>query len=72
MGTSMPNISINIMLAKHPLVDSRVEDSKSMNSDADFFSKIGSLWIQVIDLVIVRITTMLKNLPFPHPNLIHK
>ncbi|CAA6675187.1 unnamed protein product [Spirodela intermedia] len=41
----------------HPLVDSRGEDSKSMNSDADFFSKIGGLWIQVIDLVIVRITT---------------
>ncbi|CAA7406902.1 unnamed protein product [Spirodela intermedia] len=41
----------------HPLVDSRVKDSKSVDSEAGFFPKIRALWIQAHILFIFRVTT---------------
>ncbi|CAA6665888.1 unnamed protein product [Spirodela intermedia] len=40
----------------HLLVDSRVEDSKFVDSKVGFFSKIGALWIQAHILFIFHIT----------------
>ncbi|CAA6666562.1 unnamed protein product [Spirodela intermedia] len=41
----------------HSLVDSRVEDSEFVDSEAGFFPKIGALWIQAHILFIFRIIT---------------
>ncbi|CAA7402652.1 unnamed protein product [Spirodela intermedia] len=40
----------------HPFVDSRIEDSKYVDSKVGFFSKIGALWIQTHILFIFHVT----------------
>ncbi|CAA7405381.1 unnamed protein product [Spirodela intermedia] len=50
------NITKLIKKIGHFLVDSRVEDSESIDSKTGFFSKIGASWIQANILFILCVT----------------